>query len=454
MKSKLIIMFLVMFFAVFLFAGDVSALNLEIEKIAKVPVVISELNDPAVFNFVIDNNGAGDNVEIYSLVGVSFEPKGTFYLPSGRTTLNVLAYPGESARAKGGTFSFEYQIKGSGDNNIFKDTLSIKIVSLRDLLSVEPLDIVHGSENVVIRVRNLNNIEVRDAKLNLKSVFFEGEKTFSLRPLESTEIVLPVKTDIQDVAAGAYVVSLDLAIGDASARFEDSVNYLEKKNVAITQTRKGFLIITTKITKTNNGNLAVKEETGVSKNVLTRLFTTFSTEPLTTERSGLFVSYKWEESWILNVRTNYTLPFILVLLVVLSAYFVYLYSRTSLVLKKRCSFVRTKGGEFALKVIINVKTKNRVENVELFDRIPLAAKLYQGSGMPHKFDERTGKLSWVVNGLNSGEERIFSYIIYSKLRIVGRLELPVATAHFVKDGKSAYVHSNKAYFASEIAPRY
>src|SRR3989338_7924774 len=188
--------------------------------------------------------------------------------------------------------------------------LSIKIVSLRDLLSVEPLDIVHGSENVVIRVRNLNNIEVRDAKLNLKSVFFEGEKTFSLRPLESTEIVLPVKTDIQDVAAGAYVVSLDLAIGDASARFEDSVNYLEKKNVAITQTRKGFLIITTKITKTNNGNLAVKEEPGVSKNVLTRLFTTFSTEPLTTERSGLFVSYKWEEelnpgeSWILNVRTN------------------------------------------------------------------------------------------------------------------------------------------------------
>ena len=84
----------------------------------------------------------------------------------------------------------------------------------------------------------------------------------------------------------------------------------------------------------------------------------------------------------------------------------------------------------------------------------MAAKIYEKAGMPHKFDERIGKLSWKVDRLNAGEERIFSYIIYSTVRIVGRLELSPATAHFVHEGKSTYVHSNRTYFVSDVAPRY
>jgi len=446
-------------FAVLLFVSLVSAIDITVEKKDITPVVVSELKEPAVFELTITNNGAADSVELYSLVGVTFEPKDKFNLPSGTSTIEVKAYPAEEIRAEKGTYAFEYQIKGS-DANIFKDTLAIKIVKLKDIFEITPQSIVFGSNNAVVKVRNVNNIEMKDVTFGLESVFFDGDKTVSLKPFESVDIILPAKTGIGDIAAGSYVVTTEIGVDGASAEVKSNVNYLQEKSVVTSKKKTGFLIVKTTITKTNNGNLAVSENTEVKKNILTRLFTTFSETPLTTERKDFTVYYMWGnelnpgESMTLEITTNYTLPFILVLLIILGVYFVFTYSRTTVVLKKRCFFVKTKGGEFALKVMLNLKAKKAVDNIEVFDRIPMATKLYQKAGMPHGFDEKNGKLSWKVDKLNAGEDRIFSYIIYSNIRIVGRLELSPATAHFVKDGKPTYIHSNRTYFISDIAPRY
>ena len=67
--------------------------ELEVQEIDNGSVVISELNNPAVFDFVINNKGAEDNFEIYSLISVSFTPRGRFVLEPGRTTIEVKAYP-------------------------------------------------------------------------------------------------------------------------------------------------------------------------------------------------------------------------------------------------------------------------------------------------------------------------------------------------------------------------
>jgi hypothetical protein len=440
--------------------SSVSALSLEVEKVEKAPVVISELKDPAIFDFIIDNNGGSDEIRIYSLVGATFEPDETFHLPSGKSTIEVKVYPAEDAREKEDNYAFEYQIKGSG-SDIFKDTLTVKIVKLGNVLDIEPLGINYGDEKAIVRIRNVNNIELDDIKIKIKSVFYENEKTLSFKPFESINLSLSVNTEnTKELAAGSYVVTSDLELDEATARVEETVNYKEKQVVAFKKEGEGWVIRTTKITKTNEGNLAVPDTISVSKNILTRLFTTFSAEPLTSERKALFVYYSWEkdlnpgESWDVEVTTNYTLPFILVILVIFSAGAVYLYSRTALVVSKRCSFVKTKGGEFALKVILHIKARKALDNIEIFDRIPMATKLYEKAGMPHKFDEHLGRLSWKIDRLNAGEDRIFSYIIYSTIRIVGRLELSPATAHFVKDGKPQYVNSNRTFFMSEIHPRY
>jgi hypothetical protein len=436
-----------------------SGLSLEVEKIEKVPVIISELKNPAVFDFIINNKGTADTVEIYSLVGVSFEPKGTFSLPSGKTTMEVRAYPGETARAKEGTYSFEYQIKGVGDD-LFKDKLAIKIVKLEDVLEMSFDDIKYGDKGAVVTVNNPLNLQLSGVTLSFKSVFFDEDQTISLKPFESKEITLDVKTnDIKDLAAGHYVTSAEVRIEDAEAKIEGSVNYVERGNIESTKSSSGWIVRRTTMTNTNNGNVEAPDKMEVTKNVLTRLFTTTSLEPLSTERKGVLVTYRWEkdlkpaESWTVEVTTNYTLPFILILLIIASAIFVSLYSRTSVVMTKRCTYVRTTGGQFALKVMLHLKAKKSVDSIEVFDRIPGAMKLYEKAGMPHKFDSQAGKLSWKIERLNAGEERIFSYIIHSPIRVVGRLELAPAVVHFSKDGKSQYVSSNRTFFMSEIHPR-
>jgi hypothetical protein len=122
-------------------------------------------------------------------------------------------------------------------------------------------------------------------------------------------------------------------------------------------------------------------------------------------------------------------------------------------LSKRVYHVKTRGGEFALKVILHVKARTSVDNIEVYDHVPSAMKLFDKAGMPHKIDGM-GRLSWKIDKLNGGEDRIFSYIIYSPIRIVGRLELSPATAHFTKGSKSKHVASNRTYFMSEIHPRF
>ncbi len=440
----------------------VSALDLTVEKVEKIPVVISELKNPAIFEFIINNNGAGENVEIYSLVGVSFEPREKFFLRSGETTLEIKAYPGESARSRytEEPFAFEYQIKGAGDD-IFKDKLTIKIVKLEDILEISPQAVKYGDDEAIVRIRNVQNLKFENASLKIESVFFDGEETISLGPFESIALNLPVKTEnIKNLAAGPYVVSSEVEVEGVTAKVEDVVDYVEQENIALTKTTSGWIIRTTKLTKTNEGNLAATARIEVTKNILTRLFTSSSIQPLSSERKGLFVYYRWEkelnpgESLTVDVRTNYTLPFVLIILILFIVIVVYLYSRTSVVVNKRCSFVKTKGGEFALKITLHVKARKSVENMELFDRIPMATKLYEKAGMPHKFDDKIGRLSWKIERLNAGEERVFSYIIYSTIRIFGRLELSPATAHFLKDGKSTYVTSNRTYFVSDVHSRF
>lgn len=436
-----------------------SALSIEVEKTEKESTIISELSNPAVFDFTITNKGASEDVRIYSFVGVSFEPS-TFTLPGGKSTVEIKAYPSSKIRADDGVYRFDYEIKGTG-SDLFKDTLAIKIIKLEDILEVRPSSIKYGDEKATIELTNLQNIKVENMRIAFSSVFFDEEKTISFKPLEKKEVTLNVKTnEIKDLAAGSYVVNLEINLQNASATTESAVSYIEQENIAVSKKSEGTIIRSTTLTRTNEGNLEVPDRIEITKNVLTRLFTTFSAEPLSTERRGVLISYRWEkdlkpgESWTITSKTNYTLPFILIILVVLSAFFVYIYSRTAVVLKKRCHFVKTTGNGFALKVVLHLKARKAVDNAEVFDRIPGAMQLYDKGGMPHKYDERLGRLSWKMDRLNAGEERIFSYIVYSKIKIVGRLELAPAIVHFVKNNKTQYVSSNRTFFASEIHPRF
>ena len=127
------------------------------------------------------------------------------------------------------------------------------------------------------------------------------------------------------------------------------------------------------------------------------------------------------------------------------------YIETKVEVKKSVSHVKTKGGEFALRVSLAVKAKKNIENVSLIDKIPFMVKIYEkfGTVKPDKIDAKARRIQWNVGNLNAGEERVFSYVVYSKVGIVGKFSLPEALVVFEKDDEIHEVESNKVYFLSE-----
>ena len=136
--------------------------------------------------------------------------------------------------------------------------------------------------------------------------------------------------------------------------------------------------------------------------------------------------------------TNYRLPIIVLVLILLGvvAYFKF---RSPIVIFKSAVVVGTKeGGISEFKVLLEVKNRSPsvLKNVNILDNLPHmvdvmkefeAGSLHPVSIMKHN----TGTLlKWVIDDLDGFEERVITYKIKSKLSILGSLTLPVAVAKF------------------------
>ncbi len=441
-----------------LFISTANATDLEVEKFEKGNVIVAESGNPAVFDFVITNNlGGEETVEIYSLIGVTFSPRGTFDLRSGKNFIEVKAYLPENLLRNRGLLNLEYQIKGQ-KSGILRDNFVVRIVSLDEVFTLEANDIKFKDQKAVVKVRNTQNSNFEDVNFDFDSVFFVASGKESFKPFEEKNFSILINKDIQEIVAGHYFINAEVSFGDSKNKISGIVDYLEKEVILSDSKSKGLIFRKTTLTNKNEGNKESVINVETRKNIITRLFTTFSEEPSFSERKGLFVNYMWSKNlkpgdeFNVVVSTNYTYPFILLILVVLIAFFVRVYTFTNVVANKSINFVKTKGGEFALRVKLRIKARRAVKNLQIIDLLPNMTKLYENFGKaPDKIDEKTRRLYWKIGDLNAGEERSISYIIYSKIRTVGRFELSSARVVYQKDGKNEEVYSNRAYFVSEVS---
>lgn len=448
--KKIIFSILVLFFISLVSAGQLS-----VQKPEKIPVVISELNNPAVYDLTIQNNGGQDNFQIYSLVGVAFTPRDRFVLPFGNTSMQFSAQPNEKLRQKTGFINFEYQIKGE-KSGIFKDQLLMKIASLSDAIEISAAPVLPSDKTINVSVRNKEDTQITNLKIDFDSVFFSGEEYVSLNQYEEKQLTVPISKDISKLLAGPYIMKSNVQLSNGEkVRFESIIDFLEMQGTSVEEKQEGFVIHTTTIKKKNKGNTPVTAEISLDKDAISRLFTINSPSPDSTERKGLSVRYNWEKNIApgeyleINSTTNYTIPLIILILIVAAGVLAKIYSQTAVVLNKKVSFVKTKSGELALKVNIRVKARKHVDRLQIVDALPGMTKLYEKYGkLPDKIDHGSRRLYWNIQTLNAGEERVFSYILYSPLKIVGRLELPAATAVFEHDGKTKEAWSNRTFFVT------
>jgi len=68
---------------------------------------------------------------------------------------------------------------------------------------------------------------------------------------------------------------------------------------------------------------------------------------------------------------------------------------------------------------------------------------------PTRVNEKNRRIEWNFEKLEEGETRVLSYIIYSKIGILGKFALPSATAIYERNGDIQEAESNKAFFIAE-----
>lgn len=439
----------------------ISAVHLDVQQKTNDVAMIVGLDMPAIFDLQITNLGSADNFMFYNFFGESMFPKGTVSLAAGEMKdIEVGIYPRTDLKQQG-RVTFDVSAKGqNGDQTSFP--LTVNVITLDQAFQVGAEEFKPDSNNVSVYIKNLANFNFDNIDVTFKSPFFNFEKTITLNPYEKQIFEVNLDKDqFRDLMAGYYTLTADVNANNKKVTIEGTMKFTEKDIVTTSQDDYGFIVNTKKILKVNEGNVISPSSTILKKNIVSRLFTTFSPEPDLVDRKGLVVYYTWErqlkpgDQLQIVVTTNWILPLLAILLTVAIVILAKQFSKTNLSLKKKVSFVRAKGGEFALKVSVIINARKFVERVNVIDRLPPLVKLHEkfGGEMPRKVDEGNRRIEWHFDKLQEGETRIISYIIYSKVGVLGKFALPTTTAVYEKDGQVHEAESNNAFFIADQIKR-
>lgn len=435
-----------------------SAIDLDVKSSNLEKPLRMDSNVPATFEIELTNNGNTGKFNFYNLLGFPMEPSGKILLEQGETkTFEISVYPRDEFSQRG-HYILKYFIQAEDDSNV-EERFNLNLLNLdSSLFEVGTEDLNPESSTIEVYIQNKENLELNNLKAKFKSSFFNFEKEFSLQPFEKKAFEVKLNSeDFSKLEAGYFTLTAEISENQNTVITEGVIKFVEKDILISNPKKYGFFIQTELIEKANKGNVLVETETVVTKNILSRLFTSFSPEPDLVERSGAQVTYTWlskispGETLQIEVKTNWIFPFVIILLVTAIIVLSRQYSKTNLILKKRVSFVKAKGGEFALKVSINVIARNYVEKVNIIDRLPPLVKLYERFGVekPSNVNESLKRLDWNFEKLEAGERRVLSYIIYSKIGVTGRFALPSTKAIYERNNKIEEAESNRAFFVAE-----
>lgn len=450
---------MILSFALLLILPLMSAeVNLDIKQADSNNAMIVDINQPTMINLQITNNGGGDYFTFYSFFAGGVVPMDPVAIANGETkTVQVGFYPRADMKARG-FMTFDFFAKGVQGGGEQQETLMANVVELKDAFEVGTNEFDPSQNVVTVYVKNLVNFNFDNVDAVLSSPFFNFEEKFSLAPNEQKQFNVTLnKDDFKKLMAGYYTMNAGITVDKKTANVEGTIKFAEKNIVVSTQSKFGFIINTYAVKKINEGNVVSNSETVVQKNIISRIFTTFNNNPDVVQRQGLNVYYTWDRALTpgqtLNiiVTTNWLFPVLIVIFIIAIVALTRLYTRTNLMLKKKVNFVRAKGGEFALKVTVYAHARKFVEKATIIDRLPPLVRLHErfGAEAPKRVDEKARKLEWSFDKIQAGETRVLSYIIYSKVGVVGRFALPKATAVYEREGVIHEAESNQAFFIAE-----
>jgi hypothetical protein len=433
--------------------------ELEISKVAVKDVVISGLGNQAEFNLVIKNLGPSDTFELYTLVsGIDITPAEKFFIAQNSEKEIELRVTFDDKILKGvESFGFEYRIAGE-KSGVTKDILSVQVFTLGSAVVASSDDIQYNQKEAQITVKNRANYTFQAIDVNVKSEFFNAKESVDLKPYETKSFTVNLDQDrLARAISGEYLLSYNVTKGDVSGKGTSIFSFRELTNIKTDEKTTGLLTRTFTSTKLNQGNSKAVVRVYVDKGWFENLFTTTSIKPSDTEKTGGVTTYIFEkellpdETFTVIVKTRYWIPLLLAIALASAVWLFFIEGRRRITIKKKVVFVKTKGGEFALRVVLYVRALKNIEKVSIIEKIPGIVKIFKKFGIiePTNIDEKKRHIEWKFDSMNAGEERVLSYIVYSKLGIFGKFELAPAVAIYEHNGQEYETESNKVVFCYE-----
>lgn len=216
------------------------------------------------------------------------------------------------------------------------------------------------------------------------------------------------------------------------------------------------------MTKTNDGNSLTDITVTITKSSIAGLLTSFNIDPTNVKKENGNAVYEFTkelnpgETLNVKAKTSYYLP-ILILLLLVAAVWIFVYVTTPQIkIVKKAVKVKTKSGVFATKIVLSAANngKNEVTDLKIVDHFPAFTELVPGKfGTISPTEIRKKTLIWSFDRLSVGEEIMLSYIIYSKISIIGQLDIPVTFASYMDmKGSIKESRSNRLYVLAQDAP--
>jgi hypothetical protein len=409
-------------------------------------IVIKELSMPAVYNLTIKNNGIGDFFRIDTLLDVMIYPRDAFPIGNNEEkTITIRIFPKSTEKNRYyGDWSFRYFFKGD-NTGILEDNIIVRILSLKDVLSLKVPNSVKSDDTILsAELSNNENISLY-IKLNFDSTLLSYTDNFTINPLEKKEIRIPLDAEKLSREAGAYNLKVSI-IANNEAELPIVKDLILESNVLITsdiKTESSTFTEKTTFTKKNDGNTPTMVTVTAERTMIQSLITSFNAKPDSVSRKGGVYDYKWErklnpsEELKIEMKTNYALPWILLIVLLVCYAVVRRLTKKRIIIKKKAYRVKTKSGQFAAKVILLVKnTGKEVSNAKIIESIPPFTEIMGDRfGTIKPAEIRKHSVIWDIPFMAAKEEFILSYIVYSKVSILGKIDVApaIATYQITKD---------------------
>lgn len=424
--------------------------DIEVSSRSVEPYAFKELSLPAKYQVTVTNdNPFSDTFYIDTLLDMDISPRTLGFIAAGATkTFDITVSPSQDVKdlQSGKNLVFEYFVRGDSAP-LVRSEMVLTLVSLQDSLNAAfPSEISPDQAEVTVGLSLREDVRLT-ADVRVNSELLTNSFPITLTN-QRKDVVLALNPDVSEKNAGIYTTNFFLDVGNETAVVEREMILGSVVTVSTQEEELGGILSSERrVTKTNDGNSATKVTITMSTPVVSSLFTTFNDAPKTRKEGQMYI-YEWEkelnpgESYTVSLKTNYYMPFLVFLLLLLALVIFKVVTKSPVEITKKVARVKTKSGAFASKIIISVKNTGKpVTNVKIIDRLPAFTEI-----LPNKFSVLTPSeikkrsVVWSIPQMATDEEILFSYIVYSKVNIFGKLEVPPAVVTFI-DHKDNFLES-------------